>query len=259
MQEKEFNYLVEKVNDVPTDFDLDDRSNPDIIGKELYDDEKEAFFGEDDNIINWQQKKRAEPPFFTIKVMDKGYLYSSDYIGPSIYWAREKGISDKEICSFLTVCRRLGGHILLPRGGHRQKDIYTPNQAKAGSNGVYDRFDWFLHLLKIYYEAENLKDYMYKANLLLPEDYRNKKNFNDKFKLIYKSINFYKKEFLYFESFKGYCDRFLLVGSFVNEEYEIINMSNLLPILPEDYNSYIEKLCKAIETRNAKMHEDKKQ
>lgn len=114
---------------------------------------------------------------------------------------------------------------MFPRGGKRQKGIDTPNQAKARSKGVYDRIDWFLQLIKIFYASKSRKDYLDEANLLLPDGFRNIKNFNDKFDYIYSSLENYKDEFLYFKNFEGFCDCFKLVGSLVDREYNVVEMT----------------------------------
>ena len=254
MESKNFNYLLGSENEVPKDFDIDQRDDPDVGCKKLYDDEIIAFFGNSNDVENWKQKYGTKPPFYTIRIIEKQFLFSSDYIGPSVYWARERGISDDRIRDFLTICRRLGGHILFPRGGKRQKGIDTPNQAKAGSKGVYDRIDWFLQLIKIFYASKSRKDYLYEANLLLPDGFRNIQNFNDKFNHIYSSLENYKDEFLYFKNFEGFCNCFKLVGSLVDREYNVVEMTKFFPILPENYEEYIENLCNAIEARNDRLH-----
>lgn len=258
MKEKNYNYMLGSCENVPSDYIIDTRKDPDNGCKELYDDEKEAFWGNDDNdIINLEQQFDKKPPFYTIKVKSKEYLFSSDYIGPSVYWARKKGITEEKIRDFLTICRRLGGHILLPRGRSRPEGTETPNQAKGGSNGVYDRFDWMLHLIKIFYSSRNQKEeYLRQANCLLPKAHRQK--FNDKFDRIYNSLAFYEDEFYYFGSFEKFCEHFKLIDSFVvkekNGSYEVKDMTSLFPILPANYNEYIDNLCKAIERRNNILH-----
>lgn len=255
MEKKNFNYMLGSENELPKDFDVDQRYDPDDGCKQLYDDQMMAYFRYNKDVENWEQKSRYNLPCYTIRVIEKDFLFSSDYIGPSVYWARERGISDDRIRNFLAICRRLGGHILLPRGGDRPKGVYTPNQAKAGNKGVYDRIDWFLQLLKIFYASQQrVGYYLQQANLLLPEEFRNKKNFNEKFIQIYKSLEFYKDEFLYFKNFEGFCNCFKLVGSLVDKEYNVVEMTKFFPILPEDYEEYIDNLCDAIETRNERLH-----
>lgn len=44
MESKNFNYLLGSENEVPKDFDIDQRDDPDVGCKKLYDDEIIAFF-----------------------------------------------------------------------------------------------------------------------------------------------------------------------------------------------------------------------
>ena len=146
-----YNYLTGSYDELPLNYDINKREDPDQSCKKLYDDVVNNFFGEDKEVKNLEQQYGNKPPFYTVQIQKNGetYLFSSDYIGPSVYWARELGISDRGITEFLNICRTLGGHIIWPRGGERPKGVFTPNQAKSGCSGVYDRIDWTLQLLKI--------------------------------------------------------------------------------------------------------------
>lgn len=74
-------------------------------------------------ILNIENKKLIfrNQPTYTLFVNEDEFLLSSDYIGPSIYWARECGIEDSEIREFLKICRTIGGHIVWPRGTEIRK------------------------------------------------------------------------------------------------------------------------------------------
>lgn len=254
-----YNYLTGSYDELPLNYDINKREDPDQSCKKLYDDVVNSFFGEDKDVKNLEQQYGNKPPFYTVQIQKNGetYLFSSDYIGPSVYWARELGISDRGIIKFLNICRTLGGHIIWPRGGERPKGVFTPNQAKSGCSGVYDRIDWTLQLLKIFYEIEKYredkKEYLKRANALLPKEFRNKSNFNDKFDRLYNSFDFYKKHFELFGDFEGFCERFKLVGSFVDNDHNIIWMTDSFPILPLRYEEYIEKLSTAVQARNFEL------
>ncbi len=53
-----------------------------------------------------------------------------------------------------------------------------------------------------------------------------------------------------FDSFKSFCERFRLKGSFVDENYNIIWFASASPILPEDYRVFAENNIEAIRKRN---------
>lgn len=106
-------------------------------------------------------QKYSKPLFYSFfiykeKHSEKEYfILSSDYIGPSIEQARSIGkLEDFEIKNFLRISRTLGGHIVWPRGDNMKPTI---NQVKGGEiilnsgYGFYDRIDWTIFLLKIYY------------------------------------------------------------------------------------------------------------
>lgn len=112
--------------------------DPDIVSQKLYKDEVEVWG-------RGQYFFKEEQGIYRIVDCD-GNRYSSDYIGPSRYWAHKAGISNEEIGAFLKVCRTIGGHIFWPV--HRGNTI---NFARGGKSGVYDRIDLTLFELKNYY------------------------------------------------------------------------------------------------------------
>ena len=252
--------MLRSEKQVPDDYDIDNRYDPDTEGcKELYDDEIEAFFDgmTGYTVCNWQSYNRYNrSPFYTVKVTSEVtgeyYLFSSDYIGPSVYWASKKHAGDRKIREFLTVCRRLGGHILWPRGNGN-----TINSARGGSGGFYDRIDWTLHLLQIFYFSETEDDYM-KAAASLINNIQDRSDFiienGSRLKRLYLAFQTYKDELMIFTDFKGFCNRFRLVGSFVDSEYNVIDMAGLYPLLPNDYLKCIDKLCGAVAERNDILH-----
>lgn len=262
-----YNYLIGKsYNDFPNNFDVDNRIDPDTCkgimdketrektGKKLYDDLKDCFFTEPH--IKTENREQHDiydkgSFFYTIFVNDSEFRLSSDYIGPSIYWAKELGIKDDKIIDFLKIARTLGGHILWPRGKQP-----TVNQAKAGSSGFYDRIDWTLLAIKIFYEIiknENETSFISKCKELLPLQVSDYKQFKDKFKKIYDALKSHKLWFEKLETFNTFCDFYKLKGSFVDEQYNVIVLAPLFPILPQNYEKYIEENIKAIVNRNSNL------
>lgn len=275
----EYNYLInDKVEKFPSDFCIDQRIYPDNSSKRLYDDIIAAFFYgiETENL---EQSYYGKPPFYTIKVTNKnagkGTLLSSDYIGPSVYWARELGVADSKIIEFLKICRTIGGHITWERGldtGYYYNYTYncykegkktvqyipkfcTVNTSKGGSSGLYDRFDWTLVLLKIYMSNGKKKEvFIEEANNLLMGKNRNNDNVNGKFLSMYYA--FLNSEWLKQYSFEEFCKQFNLQNSFVNDKFEIKEMAPLFPFIPKDYEAYIENICCSIDSRNKNLLSD---
>lgn len=279
MLDIKYNYLIGSSQNLPSDFNIDDRSDPDTDGcKKLYDDIIEAYFHgtKDHTIENVEQQfrpdkykdlnlqwrnyeklnntfpvpknKDKQPPCYTIFI-DKGkkdeVLLSADYFGPSIYWAIELGITDEQIREFLNISRSIGGHIVWPRGSHIKNKI-NPSRA-----AVYDRSDWTLLLLKIYFENRDEKTFLDEADSLIPKEFRGKENFNSKFKRVYSAFCDSNKWIDSIGSFEKFCLQFKLLGSFVDENFNVIRLADLFPLLPKDYKDYIKNTCQAIKLRNA--------
>ncbi|MCD7792311.1 MAG: hypothetical protein LUG92_02775, partial [Oscillospiraceae bacterium] len=84
-----------------------------------------------------------------VLIDEYGNQMSSDYIGPSKYWAHVKGgMTDAEIGEMLLRSRTIGGHMLWP-----VHPIPTINTARGGRGGFYDRID--LTLQEIRYMMTN--------------------------------------------------------------------------------------------------------
>ena len=75
--------------------------------------------------------------------------YSSDFIGPSRYWAKRVGMRDDEIGSYLKHARTIGGHMLWP-----VHCIPTINSVRGGHGGFYDRIDLTLYEIQRYFLNE---------------------------------------------------------------------------------------------------------
>ena len=264
MQDKGYNYLIGEVKELDSTFNIDKRIDPDTCGcKELYDDFIEAYFCDEkcnskhgiESVTNIKQQFGNKPAFYTIVLNDSDYLMSTDYIGPSVYWARYKKISDEVIIRFLSVCRTIGGHMAWPRG----RDIIVKiNGARAGEKGVYDRIDWTLALIKIYYETLNKgkEDFVMNA---LKIDAENKEKDNTairRFERMYKAFCCSRTWFELFDSFPGFCRQFKLTdkNGFVNEDFKVNNMAPWYPFLPVNYGDYINKICDAVKVRNDKVY-----
>lgn len=153
------NYLFDLYPYFPKGFslDYDYRKDPDVCSKALYDDLCEMFFDDDSkeklkitSVCNKCQNF-GKGDFYTLFIDKDKYLLSSDYIGASIYWAKEAGLNDDIILDHLKISRTIGGHILFPRGGGKE----TVNQARGGKNGYYDRFDLTLYAIKEWFVRNN--------------------------------------------------------------------------------------------------------
>ena len=249
-----YNYLIEDSHKAfPSNFDIDTRTDPDRTSKALYDDLLNLFFAKSQikaRNIEQEDFYNKNSVFYTIFVNEDEFRLSSDYIGPSIYWARECGIKDDKIINFLKISRTIGGHILWPRGKQP-----TLNQVKAGNNGFYDRIDWTLLAIASFYEITSEKknnqiNFLEACSNLLPSEVRHYKQLESKFKRVYKALQNHKSWFDSFGDFNNFCTFFNLKESFVDNECNIIPLTSLFPILPLDYEEYIDNSIKAISQRN---------
>ena len=266
-----YNYLTCGFDKLAEDYDYKNRPDPDRFSKILYDDLIEVFFMDlgainkiqqfnmrdsDDpkkNNASWTQyfslnkydpeyftkDEYKQPPFFTL--VWKNFFLSADYIGPSVNWAEQRECSRETILNIMNVGRTIGGHIVWPRGKGE-----TVNQARGGDKAFYDRIDWTLFVLKAYYEC--------KRNNVVASGFVRQKYPQiepHRYKLVLDAIERYSEWFSEFDDFPDFCDRFLLIDSFVNESYEIIWMAPANPMLPEDYDGYVQKCLDAIRKRNS--------
>lgn len=202
------NYLFDLYSNFPNEFTLDNRIDPDSCSKDLYDDLQSTFFSSNAkgilgiaSVENRVQKFGRRPAFYTLFVDTDKFLLSSDYIGPSIYWARKAGLTCEEIISVLEISRTLGGHIVFPRGEGNS----TVNQARGGEKGYYDRIDLTLFAIKQLFEKKEI------SNELMEKAW---KNYSDWFDLFGKEEN----------AFKAFVDFFKL-NDFVDEKYEIYDLT----------------------------------
>ena len=113
--------------------------NPDTCSDVLYKDLNDAWGSKFKTHI-WRKYKLLSD--------DEKVSYSSDYIGPSMNWAREENIPEEFIGEAILKCRTIGGHILWP--SHR---LTTINTSRGGKQGFYDCFDLTLYEIKRYYDT----------------------------------------------------------------------------------------------------------
>lgn len=265
------NYLFDLYPDFPNDFNLHNRLDPDCCSKELYDDLRATFFSDEQNKIihisnveNRQQHFGNSPAFYTMFVDDNTYLLSSDYIGPSVYWAEKAGLSDNEIINYLRISRTLGGHVVFPRGEHSRVTYHFPpnrfgnvypitlNNARGGKKGYYDRFDLTLFALKQLFEDKEI------ANKLIKKAWLNYSDWFDLFKVNGNGFN-------------TFIDFFKL-NDFVDKNYEVYDLTTFnvetcnyalvendaswIPETPSGYRIYVAGVNHLIELRNNRLQLD---
>ena len=263
-----YNYLEDE------SFKMEQRKDPDKLSAKLYD----AFYHQfleniymypnrtiRINIGSYQKYDKAQKTtefgysYYVIeanKPYKQKHILSIDYIGPSIYWAKEIAeLNNDEIKSILETSRTLGGHIVWERG--LQSGQKTVNQAKGGEchNGLWDRIDWTLLILYRWYSCLNNNTIIKKKEKIISE-------LKDQYSLIEDEINRVeglidafecsKDWFAYFNDFQGFIDFFKLRDSFVDENYNVIELTEFSPMKPGKYGyrRYIENSLKAIAKRN---------
>lgn len=137
--------------------------------------------------------------------------YTTDYIGPSRYWMRAAGISEKETGEFLLITRTIGGHMIWPSkrkyvNVNGYEDVTTINMARGGEYGVYDRIDFTLKEIMNYFLN---KGFSYSARL-----YKAIENEKDFFAQYGTGINGYK----------NFIDAFMLNGFVDGKTYEPLSL-----------------------------------
>lgn len=276
-----YNYLIGKAENLPLNYDIDGRPEPETDGcKKLYDDLIAHFFPNEsvENLEQqyrynpqryepdrrrtlqdyWEQynklnnknaKKRSEdmkPPYYTICYKKHDIRLSADYIGPSTHWLSQLTDEREKMISLLNISRTIGGHIVWPRGFGQDK--LSINEARGGSKGVYDRIDWTLQLVKIFYKYKGA--FLSICQKIYKENFSKYKN---TFKTMNNAFSYSIKWFELIGDFNKFCEKFKLKGSFVDNENNIIWFANPFPIKPNNYLDYAEKNCRAIEIRNMQI------
>lgn len=209
-----------------------DYRDPDYNCGRLYDDANNIFF-------NGELMKDFDPyDKGQIVLLQDDYRLTTDYIGPSLTSMKRAGISDRDAWECTIECRTLGGHLVWPR---LQNGI-NPSKAASGNKGygISDRIDIALYEIKCVLE-KNLESPTYNKTLrnsMLREE--NMKWFNG-------------------ISFHQFCEDFYLLGSFVDENNEIIWLSDpeREKLNVEVMKRYMNNNLIAIKNRNRKMEIDK--
>lgn len=212
------NWKKRRVNDM-------EYRDPDYGCEKLYDDINALFY-------HSKLQKTCDPyDRGQIILMDGNTRLTSDYIGPSLTSMCWAGISNEEAWETLLQCRTIGGHLVWPRvrGG------INPSKAASGGRGIgiSDRVDVALYEIKNFLEnKENEPVYNAKVKKSMSLE-TNKKWFNGL-------------------SFKEFCDKYFLTGSFVDEKYEIVWLADakLGKVSTEVMRQYIQKNIVAIQRRN---------
>ena len=233
-------YSMEEIEDIKNakfhnDIDWKQRTvnginyrDPDYNCDRLYDDANNKFFkGKLMKDFDLYDKGQ-------IVLLQDDYRLTTDYIGPSLTSMKRAGISDRDAWECTIECRTLGGHLVWPRLPYG----INPSKAASGKKGggISDRIDIALYEIKCVLDG-NLESPTYNKTLrnsLLREE--NMKWFNG-------------------ISFHQFCEDFYLLGSFVDENNEIIWFSNpkLGKLDVEVMERYINNNIKAIKKRNCIM------
>lgn len=155
--------------------------------------------------------------------------YSSDYIGPSATRAYQMGVDDLTVGTAIKECRTIGGHMIWPR--------HTANVNTSRGKAACDRIDITLMEIKDFYEN----------------------NFSEKAFLspaIRNALVRDKAWFTKFINFVGFSNIFLLVDSFVDTNYQVVELAAInpenvfVPETKEKYKRFIQKNIIAVKRRN---------
>lgn len=202
--------------------------DPDYNCCRLYDDVNNLFFeGKLEKSFDVYDKRQ-------IVLLQDGLRLTTDYIGPSLTSMKWADIPDQEAWNITVKCRTVGGHLIWPR----IKNGINPSKAVSGKcgYGISDRIDIALYEIKCVLDKLNdLPTYNQKLrnSLFLEENMR----------------------WFAYKSFHEFCESFFLLGSFVDQNDEIIWMAD--PVLGKvdvkTMRSYIEKNYDAICTRNSNI------
>ena len=239
---KSKNYLFDLYPKYPIGFNLETIKDPDKCSEQLYDDIEKIFFSKKQlkslKLISIENKCQnfGDGDFYTLFIDDGKYRLSSDYIGASVYWAKQAGLADEDIVEYLKISRTIGGHMVFPRGQGT-----TVNQARGGEDSYYDRFDLTLLAIKKWYS----NDYS-KINYAI-------ENYRDWFALFGtfdKFISFFGLEgFIYDEFIIDLVSSDLEKGLIIPLKSEDI----YIPSQKEEYKRYFNNSNKIVEDRTDKL------
>ncbi len=241
------NYLFDLYPEYPSGFNLETRKDPDQYSKQLYDDLIKIFFGAEQlnslglKFIKNKCQNFGCGDFYTLFIDDGKYKLSSDYIGASVYWAQQAGLSDEDIVEYLSISRTIGGHMVFPRGQGT-----TVNQARSGKISYYDRFDLTLLAIKKWYLNDNSK-----INYAI-------ENYSDWFALFGsfdKFISFFSLEgFIYDECIIDLVSSDLEKGLIIPLKRELKRKDIYIPSEKDEYKRYFNNSNKIIKDRTEKLN-----
>jgi len=200
--------------------------------------------------------RNVKSPFsICVKINGKEYTLSSDYIGFSKNWVPRE-ISDCQLSEAMSITRTIGGHMVWPIG----VGYPTINQAKGTGKGFYDRIDWTLRILKIYYEYIDiaLKNERYASifsDKLMEEILKNDVSFSVCQILV--AFDNSREWLAEFRTFEKFINTFKLnvFCSKNGEKYEVEPIVAWIPIRPNEYSEYMKASQKHIEDRTKKIVE----
>lgn len=200
--------------------------DPDALSRKLYE-TLQAIWGRvlDLEEIVWDKQHSC----YYFNSESGGMQYSSDYIGPSATRAFRMDIDDLTVGTAIKECRTIGGHMIWPR--------HTANVNTSRGKATCDRIDVALLEIKDFYES----------------------NFSEKARFSQAIRNALVKDkewFKNFIDFVGFSNIFLLVGSFVDENYQVVELAEInpenafIPETAEKYRRFIQENINAVKRRN---------
>lgn len=222
--ENNLNWKMRKVNGIKY-------RDPDYNCKRLYADMNRIFF-ENKCVVSRDYNNPQQ-----IILIHNDICMTSDYLGPSLTSMVYAGITNEEAWETILKCRIPGGHIVWPK----IRNGINPSKAASGRRGfnISDRSDTALYEIKNF--LDNMND--------LPV-------YN---KLLKESLNLeINKKWFGPMCFKDFCDRYLLKGSFVNDDYEIIWFADpkVEKVDANIMRHYMKNNGDAIIKRNERMHRE---
>lgn len=251
--------------------------DPDMESKKLYERWKEFL----DKILKGRGNKfqiQIEKDGLAIRVKNnnKIFVLSSDYIGPSKYYAakafRNSELDEKEeMAKIFNICRCFEGHIIWPKGqliNMNDKCTYIPygpnsrnniNMSRGGPTGVFDRFDVTLYLLDRYYEFLKEREYSCKrifdraeAFIYSCKDDIDVKENGYRLFNIFLSFELSSDWLFLFNDFNGFIETFKLQNFLKNGEPVIWGGGDKL-MDEKEYIGYVDNCKKAIEDRGEQL------
>lgn len=190
-------------------------------------------------------------------VNQKKIILGVDYIGPSRYHAKCRGIKDDIIIAFSYATRELGGHMLFPTSR------FAVNEQKKSLNQIRsyrfeERIDYFLFELKCWYAKEN-KVSASKNVLDGNKDWFNQFEKNFEGFIDYFCMNDFVDDKYNVYNLASYKDRNFseIITEQPNIDYRCNNYPKALQdaYIPVNYINYIRGCTYAIQCRTKRMRE----